>query len=379
MNTRLKLYSKAIGMLVGMIFGAGIFALPYAFARAGLFWALVHFVIALFFMLTLQLFYGEVAYLTKEKHRFTGYVRELIGEKYEKWAFFTTIFAYYGALLAYGILGGVFISNLFNVSTFNASVIFFVAVGLLSFFNYEKIASINFYLTIPLFIFVVYLFGTALPEIKTSNFLSVVSGNWFLPYGVWVFSLSGFAVIPEVKDILYGLELKDIKRVISISVLTTALFYFIFVFAIWGVSGAGTTEDAISGFVENVDHYSLLVGSIIGFLAVFTSFLAMAADLINIYRIDYRRNILFSWGMTTLIPLGFFVLGASSFVKTISVVGAIGLGISGIFIVEMARRLHKNLPEHHHLLLGAKARMRWILIIGLALGVFLEIYTIFVK
>ncbi len=37
-----------------MIVGAGMFALPYAFLKAGLFWGLAHLAIALFFILVLH-------------------------------------------------------------------------------------------------------------------------------------------------------------------------------------------------------------------------------------------------------------------------------------------------------------------------------------
>ena len=32
-----RLYIKGIGMMAGLIIGAGVFALPYAFAKAGIF------------------------------------------------------------------------------------------------------------------------------------------------------------------------------------------------------------------------------------------------------------------------------------------------------------------------------------------------------
>src|SRR3989338_6720640 len=43
-----RLYIKGIGMMAGLIIGAGVFALPYAFAQAGVFWGTVHLVISLF-------------------------------------------------------------------------------------------------------------------------------------------------------------------------------------------------------------------------------------------------------------------------------------------------------------------------------------------
>ena len=43
-----RLYIKGIGMMAGLIIGAGVFALPYAFSQAGVFWGTVHLAVSLF-------------------------------------------------------------------------------------------------------------------------------------------------------------------------------------------------------------------------------------------------------------------------------------------------------------------------------------------
>lgn len=337
-------------MLVGMIFGAGVFALPYSFARAGLFWGLVHFVITFLILLFLSFLYGEVAYFTKGKHRFTGYVEIFLGKKAKWFALITTIAAYYGALLVYGLLGGLFLFNIFgNSSAFKFSVIFFAAGAILSLFNLEKIASINFFLTIPIFGFVIYLFSASFSFIDISNFnvgaKLFFSNDWFLPYGVWLFALCGFAVLPEARDIFSKSPIKSFKRVIFISLALSALFYLLFVVAVWGVSGSLTTKDALSGVLPVLGGKAILISSLIGFLAVFTSFLALAIDAKNIFFFDYNISHLRAWFLAVIPPLILFLLGAVDFVKILSIVGALGLGTLGVFIIFMARSLRKKIKE----------------------------------
>ena len=130
----MKQYLEGIGLLVGMIIGAGIFGLPYAVYSAGIFWGLLFFVVALSMLLLVSLLYGEVAYLTPGKHRFAGYVGMYLG-KYEQYlSFFLILFGNYGALLVYGILGGIFLHNIFSGlgnGEFWFSMIFFaVAAGM---------------------------------------------------------------------------------------------------------------------------------------------------------------------------------------------------------------------------------------------------------
>lgn len=345
-----KLYLRGIGMMVGMIFGAGIFALPYSFSRSGLFWGVIHFVIAFSILVFLHFLYGEVAYYTKGKHRFTGYVEIFLGNKAKRFALITTIASYYGTLLVYGLLGGLFLFNIFgNSSAFKFSVIFFAIGAILSLFNLEKIASINFFLTIPIFGFIFYLLFAALPSIDMSHFLygagPIFNDDWFLPYGVWLFALGGFAVIPETRDFFSKSPIKSFKNVIFISLAVSALFYFLFAAAVWGVSGQFTTEDALSGILPILGVRAILIGSFIGFLAVFTSFLALANDAKNIFFYDYNISHSRAWFLAVAPPIILFLLGATDFVKILSVVGAVGLGTLGVFIIFMARSLRKKIKE----------------------------------
>jgi len=375
---KFRLYRNGLGTLVGMIFGAGVFALPYSFAKAGVIWGVVHFVVAFFFMVVLHLMYGEVAYLTEGQHRFTGYVRKFLGRKAEFLAFFTTVLSYYGALLVYGILGGIFLSTFVDtLSVFQYTLIFFGLGALFSLFNFEKIGALNFYLTIPIFVFIVYLFGLSLPEMRFENFLAGSSDSWFLPYGIWLFALGGFSSLPEARDIMRGASLADFKKVILWSLTASAVVYFIFIVTVLGVSGSLTTEDALSGLAGPIGSSAVTIGSIIGFIAVFTSFIAIAADLKNIFVFDYGFQEWAGWVFTILPAPVIFIFGLNQLVDILGFVGAVGLGVLGIFVIEMARRLHKVFPEHRHNFLGPKPWVRWVLIFGLLGGVFLEVRNLF--
>ncbi len=336
-------------MMIGMIFGAGIFALPYVFSQSGIFWGAIHFFVAFFVLIFLHFLYGEVAYYTKGRHRFTGYVEIFLGKKAKQLAFITTIASYYGTLLVYGLLGGVFFSNFLGGNHKTAiSVLFFVSAGLLLLLRMARIAEINFYLSIPLFGFVIYLLFVCFPGIKIENFVGnpILNRNWFLPYGVWLFALSGFAALPEARDIFASHGIKNFKRVILASLFLSAIFYFLFVFSVWGVSGMHTTNDALSGLINILGQKALMTGSLIGFLAVFTSYLALAIDMKNIFRFDYRMAKLPAWFLTIIPPLLLYFLGASDFVRILGIIGALGMGTLGVFIILMSRELRKRIKNN---------------------------------
>ncbi len=369
-------YLKGVGMLVGMIFGAGIFALPFVIVKAGIFWGIFHFSLALILMIFFHLLYGEIAYYCGEKKRFTGYAEIFLGRRAKQLAFLTTIFTDYGSLLVYGILGGIFLANIFNFSSFTLSLIFLIIGGILIFFHFEKIAGLNFILSLALVGLVVFLFFNALPYIQTSNFSfgdffrQISGGNWFLPYGIWIFALAGFSALPEVRDIACPAKggvnkspIKTFKRIILISLILCAVLYFIFIFTVIGLSGGKTTEDSLTGLINILGKPGILAGSILGFLAVFTSFIALAADLKNIFHYDFRVPKFIAWLCVAIPPIILFLSGLKNFIGILGVIGAIGLGFFGILIILMARRLPDRKNDKKFLFLS------WVSIVLILAGV----------
>ena len=347
----LRVYIQGIGMLVGMIFGAGVFALPASIAKAGIWWGSIHFFLAFFVVLFLHLLYGEIIFYIPGKHRITGYVEMLLGSRAKFIAFLFTLFSYYGTLLVYAILGGIFLFNAFSFFTpFVWSTIFLILGAFFSGFNFQKIGSINFYLSIPLFVLIIVLAFLAAPHIKADNFLNLdffATPFWFLPYGVFIFSLGGFSVVPEVKDILEGHSLRDFKKIIKISSVIIAVSYLIFILSIIGVSGAATSDEAFAGVTAVLGGTVIKIGLIIGLLAFFTSFIALTSDLKSIFQFDYKISYGISWIFTILpVPILFFLI-SKDFISIIAMIGAIGLGIFGVFVLFMAKEMKKRLSERN--------------------------------
>lgn len=375
-------FLKGIGIIVGLMFGAGVFALPFAISQAGIFWGIAHLVVAITIMLLLLFLYAEISYYTKGKHRFAGYVGLILGKNSKILAFVIISIAYYGALLAYGVLGGIFLSSLVASGanyTFWFSLLFFTVGSVFVFLKLDKIASINFYLTIPLFGFVVYLLFTALPFIDLNNFSLTfdslaIKGSWFLPYGIWLFSLGAFGAIPEVRDIFLSSKLKSFKRVILASILLSAFFYCLFILAIVGVSGDNTSTDALSGIVGSLRNSLIVPGAIMGVLAVFTSFLALGIDLRGVFRYDFGLSKVLSAFLVVIPPMAFFVGGFQDFARVLSFVGAVGIGFIGTLIILMARKLRKKKIISKGLKIGLLLEM--LVITAILLAVVYEIYNI---
>ena len=193
-------------------------------------------------------------------------------------------------------------------------------------------------------------------------------------------------MLPEVRDFFEKSRLKDFRKVIVISLTLSAVFYFIFIVAVWGASNNETTPDALSGLIAVLGRKALIIGSLVGFLSVFTSYLAISADLKSIFRYDYHFNRKLSWVFTVFPPVGLFMLGISDFTTIIGVVGALGLGVTGIFIILMANSFRRKVlrkesveflrPTNGHYM-KANRFIKLVVVVAILSGVIYELWSIF--
>ncbi|MDA1334466.1 MAG: hypothetical protein O2794_00420 [bacterium] len=333
---------KAAGLLIGMIVGAGIFALPFAVFRGGLYWSLFHFALAISIVTVLHLLYGKMFYDHRSRHHLPGYVKQYYGKYASRLVVVSRLLSYYGYLLAYSVLGGIFLSNVLPVGKKTLTIIIFLVLSPVVYANLRKAGSINFFLTIPLVAFPVLLFLVLAPELSFKDVPLMATGSdWFFPYGVFLFALSGASVIPEVVNILGKYERKHFSKVIIGSAIVVSLIYFLYIASILGIAGGEVSSDSLS-VLASQGSLLLGIGSLIGLLAIVTSFIALGLELRLTFQYDLRFKRLHAWLLTVSIPLGLFLLGLNDFVLIIGIIGAIGIGIEGTFIVLLSHKISKT-------------------------------------
>lgn len=362
------------GLLLGMIIGAGTFALPYGFEKAGLNRSLALFGFVFLISWILHLLYAAIIYSTPGRHRFPGYVGCFLGLGAERAALFFTFFGSWGAMLAYGVLGGIFLKTILGASAFTGGLIFFVAGGFLFFLPLKSVGKANFYLTLPLLVFILVLAWKLSPSVNVGNFAPYGSSGWFALYGILLFAFGGYSALPDFHDVLGANSRALSKKIISASLFIAALFYLIFIFAIWGASGPNTTPDAFSGLgVSGIDGFARL-GSLIGLLAVFTSYIVFGADLKLTFRYDYQIPETFSWFLAFLPPVFLFWLGFTDLVKILSLVGSVGLGVFAVFVLLISWREREKISAY----LGFRPRLWWLLPLGIlvVLGALQDVFSL---
>jgi amino acid permease len=346
MENRKRKILRAISTLSGTIIGVGFFSLPYILSKVGIHLLIFYFLSLGSLVILTHLLFGELAILTPDLKRLPGFAKYYLGNFAEKISLISAILGTYGTLLAYLIIGGSFLKNLFFPILKDFDLIFillyFLIACLFIFSGINIISRIEF-LDSALFLMILILilaFGYKFFDAK-NLFLIPKLPDLFLPYGPILFSLWGASMIPEVEEILEKNK-KDLKKVIFISILISALFYFLFAILVCGILGKGTSEDGISAlenfFGKEISKILFLFGTI----TTFTSFIALGLTLQKIFWYDLKVEKNLSFALATFPPLIFYFLGFNRFLPVISLVGGVFLGVDGILILSMYQKHLKS-------------------------------------
>lgn len=378
-----KRFYLALATLVGTIIGVGLFGLPYAAAKSGFPIFILYFVFIGLAALAIHLFFGEVVIGTEGYHRLPGYAEKYLGPRFKGLAFIVKISGLFGALLAYLIVGGEFLANLFGGSVFVYTFLFF-AVGSYIIWKDTKLVGITELVLLFLFIFLVMFFLiVGSPFIKLENLLTVNFKNLeniFFPYGIILFSIWGATVIPEVSEVLkIKDDVKPMRKVIIYSLVICLLVYFVFTLLVLGITGDKTSPEAMFGLKSMLGRGIISLGFIFGFITTFTSFITLGLSVKNTFLLDYKMPKLASWAIACFIPLILYIIGFKNFINVISLTGAVMVGLEGVLILLIylkfkQKKLQLVKSQYLHLKYLAS-----FLVVVLSLGVILEIFFFFHK
>lgn len=334
-----KLQFRATASLIGTIIGAGIFTVPYAVSRVGIVVSLAYFILLTIIVTFLHLYFGEVTESVSGKHRLPGFAEKILGRSYKHIAAVLGIFGNWLTVIVYIILGGRFLhlllGPLFGGSEFFWGLAFTIigfvlVIGGLAILSKIEVIITSFLLLI-LFIIAFICFG----RFDANNVISISAADIFIPYGVILFSISGMAAIPELKDVLARAQRKTLKKVIIYGTVISSLLTALFGIAIAGVTGDLTTVDAISGLMPIFGFWAVFVGALFGFLAIISSHIVFLINQIETFRYDYKTGILVAWFLSLGVPLVVFLAGARNIIKIIGLSGGLAGGLTAILIIFM--------------------------------------------
>lgn len=344
-------FLKALAVFLGTVIGVGIFGLPFVAMKAGFVVILLYFILIAIFVILVDWMYAKVVLGTERIHRLPGYVGQYLSPFWQKLVFIVISLGLFGSLLAYLIIGGQFLFAvffpLFGGTPAFYSFLFFIPAAILVFKGIKSIAEVELFLFGVLLIILFVFFKQAFPSIDINYFKTADFDFVVFPYGVVLFSLWGSAVIPEIKEILSSCFKKEklkraLKRLIIWGVVFCTLIYLLFIFIVFGASGADTTEDAISGLALVVREDIIKLGFIFGVITCFTSFLTLSLTLKKVLWYDFNIPKNIAWLITCFLPLLLFVLGLRKFIEIIGFTGAVALGLEGIIVIFLYKEFLKD-------------------------------------
>lgn len=342
-----------IFMLAGMIIGAGMFAIPFSFALAGFWLGTAELAFLGIAVVLVHLSYADVIIGTPETHRLPGYAGFYLGSWARILASGSMIISAVGTLLVYLLLGTRFVEEAMRIGgwiSFSSrvqSLDLFIVLAIMVFgaaityFPIRGEAIINGILTALLIGFIGFLVYLLVPSIHPASIGGWKWGNGFIPYGILLFALWGGVVIPDVAAFFSKNPFRTKTAVIAGSILPI-IVYFLFSLAIVGVSGDLTSQEALRGISGIVREEVILLGSIIGFLAVLTSFIALEKAFQEMLELDLGVLRRVAWAGASIVPFLLYLFGFTDFIAVIAIVGAVAIGIDVLLILTLHYAMKKS-------------------------------------
>ena len=341
-----KNYIYPIATLSGSIMGVGFFALPYITMKVGIWLMLAYFLVLGFLVILIHLIYGQIALKTPDFKRLPGFVGFHLGKWFGKLSLFFTTVGSFGVLLVYLIIGSDFLSNVFlpilGGNKLLYVFIYFALASLIIYFGIKIVSKVELGVICFLLLVLVLIFIKGFSQIKISNlFIGNINfeiENLFLPYGAVMFSLWGAGMIPEAEEML-GKNKKLIKKIIITAILIPAVIYLFFIFLVLGITGSATTQSALLGLKDFLGNGVVTLGILVGVATTFVGFITLGLTLKKMLIYDLKIKNFHSWVIACFVPLILFLMGLNSFIGLISFIGGVLLGIDGILILLMYKKI----------------------------------------
>ncbi|KAA0205664.1 hypothetical protein EDM68_05005 [Candidatus Uhrbacteria bacterium] len=352
MSIRGRSFLRAFLAMVGTIIGAGIFGLPAAFARVGFIpGTLLFFGLAVAVTAT-HLILAEQMLATGHIQRLAGVARRGLGE----FAFEVTSLTYPLGILAanyaYIILGGEFLAVMARGFGFDMPVplwqiLFWVGGAVTVLFGLKHVARVESYATAALILAIGIALLVAWSVADVRQVATATWRDWHLPFGVFLFSLSGMTVVGEVVDIA-GRRRRETYLALTAGTLFSAVLSWAFGVSIFFAAHGYPVRDA-ADIVSVLPSSAAWLVPLLGFLAVATSYITTAEDLRATFEHDHKWKPYVAMAVTLLTPLVLLAVLSRNFIATIGFIGSIFIGINGLVIAALGYKAmfrHRDYLRH---------------------------------
>jgi len=380
---------EAIAVLIGTIIGAGVFTLPYVAVHSGLATTFIWLIIVSLIITYLHLGFGEIVLRTKQDFRLPGYVGHYLNSSAKKLILLITFFTFSFSLLIYLLLGSQFLKVILNSVWTNfyfpqgfLVILLWLLLSSVVLSKNKRLSKINFYLSFALLFlfFIIVIFALPRFEVGNINLFNFTNHwGWLIPYGVLFFALNGMVAVPEAIKVLKarGGKKEKSKKVIIIGTLIPAFCYLAFILAVVGASGSFTTLEAIEGLKGVLGNSIILLGAMLGFLAVSTSYLIFASYIKNSFINDFKWSRFISYFLVIVGPLLLYCLHLENLVKLISFMGGMLGGLEGVMLVLVLRKAKQQGEIEPPYQIPLNKILAAIFVIALVIGALCQTFLVY--
>lgn len=365
------------GLLAATIIGAGIFALPYVFDKAGLGAGLFYLTLFSWVFSLIHLMYADVVLRTRGDHRFAGYAEIYLGSAGKWISGLVTILGEIFILTIYLVLSLSFFNLLAPTQNSLYLILLFWFLGSIPiFWGIKKIAVSEFLLVsiILIIIFLIFFYGWG--NLSKASFEPVLNFSFlFLPYGAILFALNGRTAIPGLVDYFRknNLGILKVKRAVILGTLVPAFFYFLFVLGILGISPE-VSPDSITGTSKNLPPMLLSFVGILGLLSLWSTYFIIGQDIKKSLGLDLHFNKIFAAMVPLFLPLFFYFSGFQNFLKLVELTGAVFLGLEGFLIILIWLKARRVVAETEDaIFLKLNPLVPYLLLLIFGMGIILEL------
>jgi len=328
-------------MMASLIIGAGMFSLPYVFARSGVVVGTIYLILMVLVAIEIHRSYAEVIEAGGEGHRFAGYAEKYLGKKGGFVGGAAVIGGIIMTLAIYLTLSASFIGLIFpGVPTFIAALTFWIFGSVMIAVGIRKFAGLDtmFFLGIVAITFAIMIFGIMFGDRNILVLKPTDLSGIFLPLAPILFSLSGRSAISSMKE--YFIERKygrkNFIKSIALGTIIPAFVYGAFVFGITVLSPQGVTADAVSG-LAHLPFFFLCAVGVLGFCAIITSYVFLGMELRGILEKDIGMKHVIALAVSIILPAVLYFSGFNNFIFLIGFVGGIFLALESIIVIMMRR------------------------------------------
>jgi tyrosine-specific transport protein len=325
--------------MVGTIIGAGIFGLPAAFAAVG-FWpgTILFFVLATATVITHVLFAGLLLN-EHQKMRLTGLVKRQLDPFFHIVAEITYPLQLIASIFAYLILGGEFFSILARAVGIQIpigiwQIVFWIGGGVTILFGMRTVAKVNAIATGAKIVAILLAVVIAAPfaDLSTASSMRVV--EWYLPFGIFLYALSGLSVVGEVVE-LTRRNKREALLAVGIGTAISAILSWLFGVVLF-LAARGYPIRTVSEIVSVLPSAWALLIPLLGLLAVMTAYLNIAEDLKETLDLDFKLNAKQAAIIALGLPLLLLIGLSRDFLGTIGFIGSVFVSINGLMVSAMA-------------------------------------------